>query len=58
MGLTPKDFTEAHRWTIVFGMLARIRHGVSLDQARAAMALEAARVNVATAKNGEYARLD
>jgi putative ABC transport system permease protein len=55
MGLTPNDFAEAQRWTVIFHMLARIRPGISLEQARAAMALEAARVKVAAANDPKNA---
>lgn len=48
MGLTPKDFAEDNRWTVVFEMLARLRPGVSIKQASAVMTVEAERVKAAT----------
>src|SRR5437016_5438780 len=43
LALPPKAFTEDQRWTITFAMLARLRPGVTLDQARSVMALDTAR---------------
>jgi predicted permease len=43
MALSAGAFTEDERWTIVFTMLARLRSGATLEQARSVMAVDAAR---------------
>ncbi|MGH9739325.1 MAG: ADOP family duplicated permease [Candidatus Acidiferrales bacterium] len=55
MGLTPKDFTEDQRWSLVYQMRARLRPGVSTEQARAAMSVEAARVTASVANDRMHA---
>ncbi|HEV2224529.1 MAG TPA: ABC transporter permease [Candidatus Acidoferrales bacterium] len=44
MAFTPKAFTEDERWSIVCTMLARLRSGVTLGQARAVMSADAAHI--------------
>ncbi|MGH9640690.1 MAG: ABC transporter permease, partial [Bryobacteraceae bacterium] len=55
MGLTPKDFTEDQRWSLVYQMRARLRPGVSIKQARAAMSVEAASVTASAAYDRTHA---
>ncbi len=43
MALPPQEFTDEHEGDLFIGMLARLRPGVSLQQARAAMTVDAAR---------------
>jgi len=43
MAFTPRDLNEERRWSLTFEMLGRLRPGVSLGAARAAMATMAAR---------------
>jgi putative ABC transport system permease protein len=45
MAFTPRDLNEERRWSLIFEMVGRLRPGVSLAAARAAMATMAARMN-------------
>jgi len=45
MAFTPRDLNEERRWSLTFEMVGRLRPGVSLAAARAAMATMAARMN-------------
>ncbi|OLB96176.1 MAG: hypothetical protein AUI02_02640 [Acidobacteria bacterium 13_2_20CM_2_57_12] len=45
MAFTPRELNEERRWSLTFEMLGRLRSGVSLAAARAAMATMAARMN-------------
>jgi putative ABC transport system permease protein len=45
MAFTPRDLNEERRWSLTFDMLGRLRRGVSLTAARAAMATMASRMN-------------
>ncbi len=42
---SPRELSEERRWSLYCTMLARLRPGISLAQARAAMAADAARVD-------------
>jgi len=44
----PESFSEDNRWLLAYDMISRLRPGVTLAQARAGMATEAARFNDST----------
>jgi predicted permease len=44
----PESFSEENRWQLAYDMISRLRPGVTLAQARAGMATEAARFNDGT----------
>ncbi len=45
MAFSPRELNEERRWSLTFAMVGRLRPGVSLASARAAMATMAARMN-------------
>jgi len=50
MAFTPQAFTEDERWSLVCTMLARLRSGVTLEQARAVMSADAAHIRASVDK--------
>jgi predicted permease len=45
LAFPPESFSEENRWLLAYDMISRLRPGVTLRQARAGMATEAARFN-------------